>query len=1718
MKFSRLSDAVLNRNSVWAVLLVLIIFLYAGCGGNDSGQVLPNVTGADKVTSFGDLTKVTVKDMALTDKNADEYYDRLEKILNGEYSALAGGPQKAAGTPYLMNMTLSIKTDEVQALAAYDLATKITATANFSDGTTEIVTPAWMVYSGPATLVNNIYTAQAAAGQTVFIAYYTSDGVTRFAIFRLAVNSMSLLNLSLAADAVQASGNYDLNSITVYAKSSNGASKDVTADPNTKWSLLSGRGTLNGNIYTAPAMADTAIFLVQYTEAGVIESAQFTLKINGLTSISLSKTTDEIQLPGTYDLASELVTTAKYSSGSTQEVTRAPGLIWTLTTGSGTLAGTVYTPSAKVETAVFAANYTESGITKAATFQLKVIGLSSLSLNKTTDEIQSCANYSLADNLILTDKLSNGTTTNRTMDPNTKWTLVSGYGALNGMVYTAPARAETAVIAASYTEAGITKTINFRLRVNALISLTLSKTTDETQILTPYDLPSKLAVYAKFSSGQTKEVTTNPNLRWTISFGSGMLNGSIYTTPERIETATLVATYTENGVAQSARFSLKVSATAPGTKVLLVGLTINKTTDSVQLFDGTYDLGTLAATGKYSNNTTREVALSWIVTSGGGSVAGNIYTAPANVGTVQLMGSCTAEDGSVKSVYFILKAANDTIDKVSALIGPEGGSLTLKNGIALEIYNGSMSIPTLVSLLLVNDNTIEYPSSQNVIRINSERKINSGIIKIPIIESTTTDKISMVLITQDNKLIKLTGNVDNSSGYFTVDLNQFVNINQSSASKISYSATEDRYDYTMAIDRIDNEFKSIIINQKKVDDLKMPFYKQYYNDCWAPTWLMLLKGYKGSDLNNKFNTIYKIHHQMCLAKDEGIATYMGHQLYYVPIVVKWIQDNVMIPIGVIPDVTVTHSGYFNIENKTKELTGFTFAHRNFYTDYSFARYIIQQTSKKIPVMVFVCNHVFLILGYEIPNSHEIPNYNDFEDAVKNKTMKFIVHHPHSDQYYKSFTFNTFDTFRQLITGDKLYITYSAYSGKPLLDSNKLISIQMPDNEILFKNNSTEVSNVEWDHLCEEGYKLTNARQYNEISEFDSIHIKNINIYNTSGNSKNCVLTTKITNSGTEIYYKTEEISIDKGYLYSSVISTLNFKKNWKKIGSDYIVDVSLSLVGSNNKLDGFDFNFKYKPLLVDSVTKIGFVGNSFLFDATIGTQDVTGAVTWKVNNPDNNIDCGSDGSFYNGILKTRGEISTIKEYTISASYIDDYTTLSTKTAEVTLKLLPGITPSKKAMCVGQSFQFKLGTEILENSSDYITWNATGGTINQDGYFTATNAIIGSPEIWVTLKKGATIKSDKSDETTETTLVTRPVTLQILDLSIKPDKTLIDFNKTTNFQLTNTIGGSVYSTNTIDWSATSGTVDTSEIIGNSNIYMKYKPSMLGKSIISAKLKKGILFGPSLLVEDVEKTLEVTVVEIKVLEPMPLIAYVEPIDALGRPMNNYRTETEFSVSVDGATVPIILPYSGSKGTIELIGTSDINTLPVIHKFKYTPPKNLNPAPYYFGGDDTLYVDIKSTAFDIASTSAVIAIYKPVFRNNVTTKYESKKISAIGDYVEYTTGKIIYIHGNHTSYWDNANNTPERSGRYEYGQNIGIHLYNGSDGVLGGWYNYDDPNYLHAQATAYYFETTGIMPPVPMTRTVLFNLIRDSIDVPYTYTIVSTRFTPGWEPPPDTLPPAQ
>jgi len=562
----------LKMASVLSALL-FIALIFSGCGGSGGGDGTAAITNpaSSTTTVVGyDFSKVTVKDMVLTADNEDEYYDRLEKLLNEEYCYAANAPKRAPAVPYLASIVLSKKTDEVQTSASYDLA-GITVTSTMSSGTTEVVTPVWAIYSGVNALSGSIYTAPPVAGTTVFIACYKKDDVTRYAIFRLKMNGLSSLVLSKTTDEVVSAGTYDLAGITVSAKSSTGALVDVTSNPNTKWAIASGRGTLVGTTYVAPALAETSVFTVSYVEGGIVQSTMFTLKINGLLSLVLSKYTDEVLLstgPANYDL-SAIAVSMKYSNGTIKDVTASPNLTWTLYSGKGTLNGKIYTTAAYAETAVLTANYTEAGMTKTANFVLKVNALYSIFLNKTTDEIwliTGPAAYDLS-SIVVSAKYSNSAIKDVSSDPNTVWTVYSGKGTLSGKVYTTAAYAETATLKATYTEAGVSKYAYFSLKVIALYSISLDPPTGAVALSGQFDL-STVIVTAKYSNNSTKDVTADLNTTWTKTSGKGTLAGKIYTATAAAETAVFTAKYTEAGVSKTATFRLSV-ITAPAPSVVL---------------------------------------------------------------------------------------------------------------------------------------------------------------------------------------------------------------------------------------------------------------------------------------------------------------------------------------------------------------------------------------------------------------------------------------------------------------------------------------------------------------------------------------------------------------------------------------------------------------------------------------------------------------------------------------------------------------------------------------------------------------------------------------------------------------------------------------------------------------------------------------------------------------------------------------------------------------------------------------------------------------------------------------------------------------------------------------------------------------------------------------------------------------------------------------------
>ncbi|HOT78128.1 MAG TPA: hypothetical protein PK467_20235, partial [Candidatus Wallbacteria bacterium] len=223
-----------------------------------------------------------------------------------------------------------------------------------------------------------IYTATMAEKASLR-ASYREGGIIKTADFTLDILKISSIVLGKNFDEIMLSpagpNSYDFSGIGVTIIYSNGVSKDATGDENTMWAMVSGLGVLDGKKYGAKAV-ETAAFKALYNGAEESVAANFSLKVNGLSSIVLSKSFDDIKLslagPNLYDL-SKITVTANYTNSSSRDVTDEPAAVWALTSGPGELNGKIYTPVMSSQKAVLTVSYTECGVTASAQFELTAV-------------------------------------------------------------------------------------------------------------------------------------------------------------------------------------------------------------------------------------------------------------------------------------------------------------------------------------------------------------------------------------------------------------------------------------------------------------------------------------------------------------------------------------------------------------------------------------------------------------------------------------------------------------------------------------------------------------------------------------------------------------------------------------------------------------------------------------------------------------------------------------------------------------------------------------------------------------------------------------------------------------------------------------------------------------------------------------------------------------------------------------------------------------------------------------------------------------------------------------------------------------------------------------------------------------------------------------------------------------------------------------------------
>jgi hypothetical protein len=286
---------------------------------------------------------------------------------------------------------------------------------------------------------------------------------------------------------------------------------------------------------------------------------------SGLKSLQLSKTNENINENTTFNLTS-IKTVALYADSTTREVS----VSWSAQEGS--IINSIYSPPAgKKGIVVLTAKYSEGLKTQTA--------LLSISINALLTGLISGESFRAAEadtpfdlkSVKTTASYSDGTS----REVSVSW--AADRGSISAFNYIPPAGYIGEVnFLASYTEAQITKTAAFKLKLSRVAkTLTLSKTFDEMSVGAVYKL-AEITVSVNYSDKTSRVITPV----WSYN-GAALDEQRVFLAPASPRSVILTASYSEDGINASAIFDLKIKPLitglsaymgVPGEKITVTGL------------------------------------------------------------------------------------------------------------------------------------------------------------------------------------------------------------------------------------------------------------------------------------------------------------------------------------------------------------------------------------------------------------------------------------------------------------------------------------------------------------------------------------------------------------------------------------------------------------------------------------------------------------------------------------------------------------------------------------------------------------------------------------------------------------------------------------------------------------------------------------------------------------------------------------------------------------------------------------------------------------------------------------------------------------------------------------------------------------------------------------------------------------------------------------------
>ncbi len=613
------------------------------------------------------------------------------------------------------------------------------------------------LYSGDETGIATITASYSADGEsdsdTIRIAVEDDADDTKLSYIRVTPSSMTI-------NETNSSG----GDLAVKAYYSDGSSRTVTSSASFK-SSNSSIAYVSGDTVRSGSSSGTATITATYSQDGrtVTDTCRVTVnESNKLSSIAVSPDSVAIQSQNTE--WGKLAVIAYYSDGTSKVVTSSANF----NSNNGSIAyvsnSTLFSGS-NSGSATITASYSEGGITRTDTCSVTVnqaVVLSSISITPSQVTIPSTrmtwggitvtANYSDGTSKAVTESTS-FSTSNRDIAYVSNSTLRSDD--VPGL----------AIITATYSEDGRTSTATCSVTVIESDSMLtgISVTPHNVHIDSLNSYWGNLAVIASYSNGTSKTVTNSASFSSTNGSIAYVNNSKLYS-GSNAGSATITATYTEDGVTRTAVCTVTVLQQGTLTS-------INLSPSSANIYSTNRTWGSVTVTAHYADGSTRTVTNSVSFSSSNSSVAyvsGTSLRSGSHTGSATITASYTDNGVTRTDTCYVTVGSSYDDDLSHIVVSPSSVTIHSTNSswgnISVTAYYEDGTSRSVTS-------SASFSSSNSCVAYISGSTLRSG---------NCTGNATITVSYRDGGVTRTTScyvNVGNSSG----EMLSYINLTPSSA-------------------------------------------------------------------------------------------------------------------------------------------------------------------------------------------------------------------------------------------------------------------------------------------------------------------------------------------------------------------------------------------------------------------------------------------------------------------------------------------------------------------------------------------------------------------------------------------------------------------------------------------------------------------------------------------------------------------------------------------------------------------------------------------------------------------------------------------------------------------------------------------------------------------------------------------------------------------------